>query len=405
VSFFSDNTNEIVNINLLHQGAYFEVYKVKVGLRWYARKQISPQYRNQDFYIQLLQKEFEIGQHLDHPNIVKYLFLNKDESGWYLLTDFVEGIELHKLISNKKHTTFPLVKSLINQLLIDIGSALIYLHNKNIYHGDLSTRNIIYSTNLNKFILLDLGHAVANNYINLGGGTHYFTAPETINTPTTINASSDIYSIGKILQSINLGYNSTYLNNTIKKCCYSNQKLRPQSIQELLGLTKKRNHISWIVYVTISITFIIGIIITIQTNIAKKVTPNTTITNSTNKGTKLIDTINRTIVYKPNNSKPLTEKVNLPKIEHTTYSKLDSIVYTFSFLNDFKDGIKEKTSEKEMREYRINCILKKHKDFEAYLNKNNLSEKETFLLKEAYNKAYYNDYKKADSIIRLRVLK
>ena len=404
MSFFSDNTNEIVNINLLHQGEYFEVYKVKVGLRWYARKQISPQYRNQEFYIQLLQKEFEIGQHLDHPNIVKYLFLNKDESGWYLLTDFVEGIELHKLISNKKHTTFPLVKNLINQLLIDIGSALIYLHNNNIYHGDLSTRNIIYSTNLNKFILLDLGHAVSYNYINLGGGTHYFTAPETINTPSTINASSDIYSIGKIVQSINLGYNSTYLNNTIKKCCYSNQKLRPQSIQELLILTKKRNHISCIVYVAISITSIVVILITVQTNIAKRVTQNTTITSSINKDTKLIDTINNAIMYKPNNSKPLTDKALRPKIDHLIYSKQDSIVYTFSFLNDFKNGIKEKTSEKEMREFRINCILKKYKEFQSYLNKNELSEKETFLLKEAYNKAYYNDYKKADSLIKLKVL-
>ena len=62
MSFFLDNEFELQEINLIHKGDFFEVYKVKIGLRWYARKQIVQEYRTDELYIQILKKDILKGK-------------------------------------------------------------------------------------------------------------------------------------------------------------------------------------------------------------------------------------------------------------------------------------------------------------------------------------------------------
>jgi serine/threonine protein kinase len=398
VSFFLDNEFELQEINLIHKGEFFEVYKVKIGLRWYARKQIVQKYRTDELYIQILKKEFEVGQHIEHPNIVKYLYLNKDNDGWFILTDFIEGIELDKLIFNKTNSPFPTCKSFASLFISDVCSALNYLHNKNIYHGDLSLKNIIYSIPYNKFIILDFGHAVTINYINLGGGTNKYASPESKNSPDIINAASDIYSLGKILQVISEEYNTKYYRKVILKCTQPVQNERIQNIDEILYLV--RNPIRTIrVLIICSVLFSLLYGIYLFRFSSKDLTPK-----------KQIDSIKVSTKPNPINSQQLgrnSKKYNNEnhlQVKHSVNSIQDSIVQIFSFLNDFDQIIQNHLSEKEMRANRIKCIVNKDKEFNEYININSFSENEIHLLREAYNKKYYNDYIKSDSLINIQIL-
>jgi hypothetical protein len=103
------------------------------------------------------------------------------------------------------------------------------------------------------------------------------------------------------------------------------------------------------------------------------------------------------------NSKKYNNENHL-QVKHSVNSVQDSIVQIFSFLNDFDQIIQNHLSEKEMRANRIKCIVNKDKEFNEYININSFSENEIHLLREAYNKKYYNDYIKSDSLINIQIL-
>ena len=50
-----------------------QVVKVRRQGKWFILKGLKPEYRDQQSYVELLKKEFDLGIQLDHPNIVKIL--------------------------------------------------------------------------------------------------------------------------------------------------------------------------------------------------------------------------------------------------------------------------------------------------------------------------------------------
>ena len=48
-----------------------QLIKVKRQGRWFLLKGLKPEYRNQQVYLELLKKEYELMVQLDHPNIVR----------------------------------------------------------------------------------------------------------------------------------------------------------------------------------------------------------------------------------------------------------------------------------------------------------------------------------------------
>ena len=60
--------------------------------RLVVRKQLLPEYATDERYLQALEKEFELGCGLQHPNIPRYLEWHDD----YFLMDYVDGGTLHE---------------------------------------------------------------------------------------------------------------------------------------------------------------------------------------------------------------------------------------------------------------------------------------------------------------------
>lgn len=182
-------------------------------------------YKNEDVIIRVIQfdrlsryniediiRDFEQFMHLNHPNIsnIKGYYISNDNKVMIISKEFKNG-SLYDYIHIKKN-------SLSNEEKMKIFKGIIngieYLHNNNIVHCHLNTRNIILDDDLNPKIV-DFGFKnlyelanLFNKYINKNG----YSAPEILATsgkfykiPENVNDNMkkiDIYSFGMILWEI-----------------------------------------------------------------------------------------------------------------------------------------------------------------------------------------------------------
>jgi len=77
---------------------------------------------------------------LSHPNVVSFVGLCKHHSGLYIVTEFVEGSTLRKIL---KDPSIPLSWSRRLFLALQIAVAMEYLHSKSIIHRDLKSHNVL----------------------------------------------------------------------------------------------------------------------------------------------------------------------------------------------------------------------------------------------------------------------
>jgi len=392
---------------LIHRGKYFTIRKVKVGIRWHVRKELSEEFKDSELHRNLLRKEFEIGQQLEHPNIVRYLFLTDDFTGLYVFMDFIDGETILEILiknnQNKNGST-----QFIRKLITDLSNAFSYLHGKGIFHGDVTPNNILYNKEQDKFYLIDFGFSASAAFIHLGGGTKLYASPESFSAPHKINATSDIYSFGKVLESISIGQGLKVYNSLIKKCTNELQEERLQSFEDLVGVfNRHKQHKTLLLFASIAmfITLLfIGIIL------REKKTYSNTVTVKTNANkTKKIDistpkTEQTALVSEKKKVKPL--KI-VKSIEATKAVWTDSVVNKFGFLQLFEEKLTDSQINwdmKSMRNERIRCIVRINRAYEAFLAASSYTNKEKQIIQDAYIKKYFHEYLKSDTIMRNKIV-
>ena len=82
---------------------FYDVYTAKKFGKWLMLKTLKPQYREDDTYKAMIEKEFDVRYNLAHPNIV---MINDFEEvpgiGMCIITDDVYGDSLRKLLDAGK---------------------------------------------------------------------------------------------------------------------------------------------------------------------------------------------------------------------------------------------------------------------------------------------------------------
>ena len=122
-SQFSDNQSRFDAIEQVEsQGATCDTFRVKLYGKLHFLKRLKAEYAGDIRYQEALLKEFETGYRLEHPNLVRYLSLDKDG----ILMEYVDGETLSQRLAQnpdyfkqRKNTD-----KLVRQLL----SVLQYLH-------------------------------------------------------------------------------------------------------------------------------------------------------------------------------------------------------------------------------------------------------------------------------------
>ena len=219
------------------QGATCDTFRVKLYGKLHFLKRLKSEYAGDIRYQEALLKEFETGYRLEHPNLVRYLSLDKDG----ILMEYVDGETLSQRLA--KNPDYFKQRKNTDKLVRQLLSVLQYLHSHQVLHLDLKPDNILL-THINDDVkLIDLGFCYTDTFADTQGHTNAFAAPEQL-AGEKVDVRSDIYAIGKILEL--LPDHSIY-NKVITRCTAERPEDRYQSVEEILhAINHQRRYFLWV---------------------------------------------------------------------------------------------------------------------------------------------------------------
>ena len=203
--------------------------------------------------MEILRREYELGQSLSHPCIVSTLgFEEYSPAGPAILLEYIEGKTLEEYMSG--HPT----ASATDRVLDDIIDGVDYLHHRGVLHNDLKPDNIIVTPG-GAARIIDLGLSVSDDSIYKGclGGSEGFSAPEIMQGRGPSGASSDIYSLGLLMQLLTAG---KYRKITAH-CCRQDPSERYQNIPALRRALALRRHLPVATAVVVFAIFVLTMVV------------------------------------------------------------------------------------------------------------------------------------------------
>jgi serine/threonine protein kinase len=192
------NLGRYLVTDFIGQGGMGQVFKAvhNVMGRECAVK-ILPKDKSTDETIANFTREIRTLAKLDHPNLVRAYDAGNDGSVHYLVTEYVPGTDLRRLIRSEGPLTMQQAASVIMQA----ARGLHHAHESGLIHRDVKPGNILVTPD-GVAKVSDLGLA---GFIGEGDkdpragkivGTADYLSPEQIRNPHDVSHVSDIYSLG-----------------------------------------------------------------------------------------------------------------------------------------------------------------------------------------------------------------
>jgi tRNA A-37 threonylcarbamoyl transferase component Bud32 len=190
-------------LELVGQGGMGFVFKARQPkLDRFVALKILPQSLAADpAFAERFVREGRVLARLNHPNIVTVHDFGQANGFFYLLMEFVDGVNLRQAMRAGRFTPAQALTIVPN-----ICEALQYAHNEGILHRDIKPENILLDAK-GRVKIADFGIAklIADVQpdLNLTGsgatlGTPHYMAPEQIERPATVDHRADIYSLGVV---------------------------------------------------------------------------------------------------------------------------------------------------------------------------------------------------------------
>ena len=195
-----------------------------------------------------LQREYKIIERLyGNDHIVHCIGWREDaEVGPCIVMEYVDGETLTEFLKRK-----PSAKERL-RILKELLDALEFIHDYQVVHNDLKPDNILITRNGHNVKLIDFGYADTDSNINKStGGTERFASPELINRKET-DASSDIYSLGFIIEALF----PHRFRRIARKCRKEDRQKRFQNITEIIRILHRRKVSARVIYTSFAAVII-----------------------------------------------------------------------------------------------------------------------------------------------------
>ena len=191
----------------LGKGGYAKCYKVTdvTTDNTYCAKIILKKIIKNDSHRLFLDREIDVHQKLNHPNVVKFIDTFETTNKWgdiliVILLELCSGGSLRSLLKQKKKFTENEIKGYIKQIL----TGLSYIHGEGIIHRDIKLGNILLSGNQIK--ICDFGMAI---YISDESkdicGTPNYISPEMLSSKNKQTVAIDMWALGVTIYAMVVG--------------------------------------------------------------------------------------------------------------------------------------------------------------------------------------------------------
>ena len=209
-SFYSlDNFAPIYDGNgkmhIVGSGSYGQVYLALhfLNKKYYAIKHMDKKKLFSQLHsLESIQKEIDIQSRIDHPNIVKLLYVKETHLSYDLVMEYASNGSLFHYIRKYKG----LNENKTFSLFIQVVNAINFMHSNDLIHRDIKPENIlIFENNIIK--LCDFGWCVKLEGHQRGTfcGTTEYMSPELVNHQV-YGKEIDVWSLGILLYEMIHGY-------------------------------------------------------------------------------------------------------------------------------------------------------------------------------------------------------
>lgn len=187
-------------IDSIGQGGMGQIFKAEhVLMGRIVAVKVLPRHRSSPEAISSFHKEIRAQAKLDHENLVRALDAGHDGNVHYLVTEYVPGHDLRKLVRRQNRLEMRAAASITTQAALGLSHA----HAIGLIHRDVKPGNILVTPDgrakVSDLGLADFFDATVVAAAGRRGrivGTADYLSPEQISSPENLTPASDVYALG-----------------------------------------------------------------------------------------------------------------------------------------------------------------------------------------------------------------
>lgn len=228
-------------------GLVFRARQVRLD-RYVAVKLMNPELAKSEEFAQRFEREARALARLDHPGIVRVHDFGEAGGVYYLVMEYVEGVNLRELLEEGVES------AQAEEIIAQLCDALAYAHEHGVVHRDIKPENVLLDRG-GRVKVADFG--LAKLQVDRGStygtrtrrviGTPQYMAPEQLGSPETVDHRADIFAIGVVFYEMltgqlpvgrfptpsELGRADARLDEIVLRALESNRERRFQAASEL----------------------------------------------------------------------------------------------------------------------------------------------------------------------------
>ena len=241
----------LTDYELLSDSGHNLIYRAQMGGKWVVLKAAKPTEGERTRNQLLLEREFEIMHRLDSIYVVQTISMVDDpQLGRAILMEYIHGRPLDRFIAEK-----PSVAER-RRVAEELMEALMFLHDRQIVHGDLKPSNILITDSGNHVRLIDFGFADNEAYIAKNIGTSPSISTDEQLPTDVLLPERDIYALGKML--------ALLFPHSIKpviRRCLASDRSRYTSVRQVRAALHRYWRMRWLLPLLLTITTIVAFFI------------------------------------------------------------------------------------------------------------------------------------------------